>query len=92
MSYLYESVSKAGDYRNYLKNVLVVLKCLNPADAGLNIQVCAAWIMDAYSVLNVLQLLCLIFSMYSFSNYTFLLTMSKQYSVVLQLHQDELLI
>lgn len=37
MSYLYKHIGKADDYRNHLKNVLVVLTCFNPTDVGFNI-------------------------------------------------------
>jgi len=66
MSCLYKDIGKAVDYRDNLKNALVVLKCFNPTDVGLNIRLCASWITDVRSVLNLLQLLCLFFSMYSF--------------------------
>lgn len=66
MSYLYKHIGKADDYRNHLKNALVVLTYFNPTDVGLNIHVCSSWIMHVHSVFRLLQLLCLIFSMYSF--------------------------
>lgn len=54
-------------YRGDLENVLVILKCFSTTDVALSMQLCAAWIMDAHFVFNLLLLLCLIFSMYSFS-------------------------
>lgn len=62
--------------------VIVFLQCW--------IKYFASWITDVHSILNLLQLLPFIFACIPLCCEPFCWQMSEQYSVVLQLHQDEL--